>query len=691
MWSTTASEFLHWNGSSWQLLRDRANAEVTVVDWFSSTDAQFNGTTINLTIGKWATPPVAYAAGQTILLLTETNEQSYNGVYTLGSVSNLAAVPLTRHADWPTSRLVASGHRFYVRNLYRRYTLNGLPSIEGVTITGDFLAAGVDTVNDRITLDYTEYPQHWEPGTKVRFTTTGTLPAGLSAGVDYYVYYAYRESHYALPRLVIADSLGGTPINLTSTGSGTGTITIQPRWGSNLVHDVGNVGFVTLRMTEWETTFGGTVQGRAAITAHWVFELVSMEPEVDNPAFPANQVFGTPVVAGGGASAGTGVAIGGGATATGATGAIAIGNASSAAGSSIAIGNGSQIAPLGDGTFAYDSIAIGADTIAFGGNSIAVGSGARAESQAVSLGRSATSKRGGVTLGSGAGLNPHEVLLGGTFANNGVDNVSPEEQRSISFQLTVSDATETAALCGGMDGTGIFLPSAYAVLPDNGVYVVDGEITAHDQTDGLYAGVWRLFGVLNTQTSGGSGAIHGYVCAAGGAQAANLKFRFNYDTATNRLELFVKGIATKTTYWRAIVRLRGHRIDPYSSFSIPATHALVAPPGAFLLPASEALTSGQLVSIWSDSGTAKVRQAGRTLIRQADGFVANNYATGELAAVFTEGTNPFASGLTVGGLWLGTSGGVQATSPASGLSQQVGFAISTTSYVFQRGLPIQIT
>lgn len=97
------------------------------------------------------------------------------------------------------------------------------------------------------------------------------------------------------------------------------------------------------------------------------------------------------------------------------------------------------------------------------------------------------------------------------------------------------------------------------------------------------------------------------------------------------------------------------------------------------------------MSIWSDSGTAKVRQAGRTLIRQADGFVANNYATGELAAVFTEGTNPFASGLTVGGLWLGTSGGVQATSPASGLSQQVGFAISTTSYVFQRGLPIQIT
>lgn len=64
---------------------------------------------------------------------------------------------------------------------------------------------------------------------KVRFTTTGILPAGLSTGVDYYlVRIANVDNNYVAPNFRISTSPTGTPtINYTNNGSGTHTVIEQ--------------------------------------------------------------------------------------------------------------------------------------------------------------------------------------------------------------------------------------------------------------------------------------------------------------------------------------------------------------------------------------------------------------------------------------------------------------------------------
>lgn len=58
-----------------------------------------------------------------------------------------------------------------------------------------------------------------EVGNRVRFTTTGTLPAGLAVGVVYYVNTAPSGT-----TLTLSETLGGSTVNITDTGTGVHTI-----------------------------------------------------------------------------------------------------------------------------------------------------------------------------------------------------------------------------------------------------------------------------------------------------------------------------------------------------------------------------------------------------------------------------------------------------------------------------------
>lgn len=698
-WSTTISEYVYWNGTSWQLLRSRAHPDITVVDWFSSRDAQFNGTTIDLTVSYYANPPVSYAPGQTILLLSESNEESKNGVYVLGSVASLTAVPLTRHSEWPSTRQVANGHRFYVKYLPRLYEQGGVSKIDAFFNFADFTSSDVS-----LALDYIqptagcEYPLNFSPGVKVRFTTTGTLPAPLTAGTDYYIYSAIRETALAIPRLVFSTGLPAlsSPIDLTTTGSGTGTITIQARWGNAVDENFGNIGVITLFSTEWDNSTGGAVNPTGAITDKWVFYRQEIEPRVWDPSYPALLYFGNPTVLGHNAVAGGGdaVAIGTGARATSQSSGIAIGANAVATQTSIAIGKGATIGPTGDGQRAYSSLAVGEDALTFGGSSTAIGHGAKSEDGSIAAGASSYAKRQGMALGiSAKGYNPQEVVLASStgfmpdFSYSGA-----AESRAISFQVVTTGATETAAWVGGVDSTATYQPKSYAILPQNGHYNVRGELMAYELDGAEFSISHRLFGQLLLQSGDQICQIHGELLAAGpNASTKNLKFRFALNTSTNELTLYVTGIAAKNVHWRATLRLEGHNLTDLSSVYFQPGALAVGPTGSFLLPTSEALSAGQLVNIFSDGGVAKVRQAARDTNRPADGYIVNNYGTGDIAAVFTSGVNPFSSGLTVGALWLSTAGGVQDSSPIAGTTQTVGFAISGNAYVFQRGLPIEIT
>jgi hypothetical protein len=101
---------------------------------------------------------------------------------------------------------------------YERWAL-ATPATLG-DIQEDFTPSAVDTGTSEITTI-----QSWVNNAKIRFTSTGTLPGGLTAGVDHYVLNAApMTSPYTMQ---VALTLGGTAITLTTTGTNVHTIVPQ--------------------------------------------------------------------------------------------------------------------------------------------------------------------------------------------------------------------------------------------------------------------------------------------------------------------------------------------------------------------------------------------------------------------------------------------------------------------------------
>jgi hypothetical protein len=104
--------------------------------------------------------------------------------------------------------------------------------------------------------------------------------------------------------------------------------------------------------------------------------------------------------------------------------------------------------------------------------------------------------------------------------------------------------------------------------------------------------------------------------------------------------------------------------------------------------ASEALSAGNWVNIWNDTGTPKVRKADATTSgKEADGFVLAAFDSAATALVYFEGSNTQKTSLTIGARYYlnTTAGGEVATAPsASGnVVQYLGRAVSATQIVFE--------
>jgi hypothetical protein len=110
--------------------------------------------------------------------------------------------------------------------------------------------------------------------------------------------------------------------------------------------------------------------------------------------------------------------------------------------------------------------------------------------------------------------------------------------------------------------------------------------------------------------------------------------------------------------------------------------------------ASEALTAGDFVNVWDDSGTAKVRKADATVAgKEAHGFVLADVASAATATVHLEGTNNQCSGLIPGRQFLSTTAGKcgnTAPSASGNVVQCLGFATSATAMSFQPNPPITL-
>ena len=114
----------------------------------------------------------------------------------------------------------------------------------------------------------------------------------------------------------------------------------------------------------------------------------------------------------------------------------------------------------------------------------------------------------------------------------------------------------------------------------------------------------------------------------------------------------------------------------------------------FVGPASENLAAGDLVNIWLDDTTVKVRKATNADPgKPADGFVSASVTAPANATVYLDGTITGLTSLTAASQYfLGTSGGVTTTAPTSSgtIIQQVGKAVSTTAIAFERADAVEI-
>lgn len=113
------------------------------------------------------------------------------------------------------------------------------------------------------------------------------------------------------------------------------------------------------------------------------------------------------------------------------------------------------------------------------------------------------------------------------------------------------------------------------------------------------------------------------------------------------------------------------------------------------LVASETLAAGDVVNIWDDTGTAKVRKADATAEgKEVNGFVLSGFSASTTALVYHEGTITGLSALTPGTRYYlaTTAGTLTATAPSAtgNVSQYVGTAINATTLDFERAEPITV-
>lgn len=113
------------------------------------------------------------------------------------------------------------------------------------------------------------------------------------------------------------------------------------------------------------------------------------------------------------------------------------------------------------------------------------------------------------------------------------------------------------------------------------------------------------------------------------------------------------------------------------------------------LPATEALSSGDFVNIYDNSGAVSCRKAdASTQGKEAHGFVLTAVASGAAATVYVAGINTHLSGLNGGPtMYLATTaGGATATAPsgAGNVVQELGQRLSATEIAFAPKLPVTL-
>lgn len=101
--------------------------------------------------------------------------------------------------------------------------------------------------------------------------------------------------------------------------------------------------------------------------------------------------------------------------------------------------------------------------------------------------------------------------------------------------------------------------------------------------------------------------------------------------------------------------------------------------------ASEAISAGNLVNIYSNAGVSTMRKADAASNRPANGYVLAAVASAATGTYYSDGRITGLSGLTAGtSLWLGAAGATSSTAPTAtgSIQQRIGHASSATEIMF---------
>lgn len=225
---------------------------------FSSDDqllqAQTNGQTWRADWSKNFNPTAAAAAMEAHTLFRGTGNPGADAIFDAGSNLTFQAVKDTTTS---ASSILHGGN---VQPTYNKYLLNGsaftaaattapgvmcLVDVVGfyrvTTVTTTSAQATTNTLgqSDTFTADAgtdictwtstANVPSNLLTGTRVRLTTTTTLPAGLATATDYY-FIKLSDTTFSLATSY-ANAVAGTDIDITDAGTGTHTVTwLLPRY-----------------------------------------------------------------------------------------------------------------------------------------------------------------------------------------------------------------------------------------------------------------------------------------------------------------------------------------------------------------------------------------------------------------------------------------------------------------------------
>lgn len=178
--------------------------------------------------------PVASTGPGTTLLWQNCDGNVGDGTNVIGiNASGAPGGTATKHIVNVGAMAVAAAGAPWVAKLV---DLQGYYRLSGTDVTGTtsrtLINSNTFTASSSSGLLLT-YTNDFVSGTKVRFTTTTTLPTGLSLATDYWLIRVSATT--ARVAASYADYVAGTAIAYTDAGTGTHTLTIQmPRYASGV-------------------------------------------------------------------------------------------------------------------------------------------------------------------------------------------------------------------------------------------------------------------------------------------------------------------------------------------------------------------------------------------------------------------------------------------------------------------------